>query len=65
MAESFFATIKSERLELLSFTDTRAVTREVADYIDGFYNPLRRHSTIGYLSPVNHELLYAVGKMAA
>lgn len=65
VAESFFATLKGERLDRLSFTDIRAVTHEVSDYIDRFYNPIRRHSTVGYLSPVNHELLYAVRKMAA
>lgn len=65
VAESFFATLKGERLDHLAFTDIRAVTREVGDFIEGFYNPVRRHSTVGYLSPVNHELLYAVHKMAA
>jgi hypothetical protein len=27
----------------------------IASYIDGFYNPVRRHSALGYLSPINHE----------
>jgi putative transposase len=65
VAESFFATIKTERLEVLSFVDCHAATREIADYIDRFYNPIRLHSTTGYVSPIKYELLYAVQLIAA
>jgi transposase InsO family protein len=65
VAESFSATIKTERLDTLSFADCRAVTREIADYVDGFYNPTRLHSTMGYISPIKFELLYAIHQMAA
>jgi len=65
VAESFFATIKTERLEVLSFGDCQAATREIADYIDHFYNPIRLHSTTGYVSPIKYELLYTVQLMAA
>jgi transposase InsO family protein len=65
VAESFFATIKTERLEMLSFPDHRAATREIADYIERFYNPTRLHSTIDYVSPIKHELLYTVQQLAA
>ena len=41
--ESFFSTLK---------TDLRA---DVFDYMEMFYNPRRRHSTIGYISPIHFE----------
>jgi len=40
----------------------------IADYIDAFYNPYRRHSAIGYVSPIEFELNFMsakIGKMAA
>ena len=56
VAESFFATIKGEMLDHHTF-DTRAeATAAIADYIDGFYNPQRLHSSIGYVSPIEFEL---------
>ncbi len=56
VAESFFATLKKEllyRRPLRSSTLTRA---EVADYIDSFYNVRRRHSSLGFMSPLEFEL---------
>ena len=35
--------------------DQEAARRAVSDYIHGFYNHQRRHSTLGYLSPVDYE----------
>jgi transposase InsO family protein len=56
VAESFFATLKTELLYPLPL-HTRSVTRVlVADYIDSFYNVRRRHSSLGYVSPVEFEL---------
>ena len=37
---------------------------DIADYIVGFYNPVRLHSTLGYRSPVDHELIHAVAQAA-
>jgi len=54
--ESFFGTLKQELLYELPL-QTRAGTREaVAEYIEDFYNVRRRHSSLGYLSPVAFEL---------
>jgi len=56
VVESFFGTLKTELL-LDEPRRSRALTEAaVADYIDGFYNPVRRHSSIGYVSPVAFEL---------
>jgi transposase InsO family protein len=37
----------------------------VFDFIESFYNPRRRHSTLGYLSPADYEALHANGQPAA
>ena len=51
MAESFFASLETELIDRTSFR-TRADARlAVFDYIEVFYNPKRRHSALGYLSP--------------
>jgi putative transposase len=56
VAESFFATVECELLDRSSWPTRRELATEVFDFIEGFYNPRRRHSTLGYLSPVNNEL---------
>ena len=51
VAESFFSSLKNEMFHHEAFA-TRARTRfAVADYIEVFYNRIRRHSTIGYRTP--------------
>jgi len=54
VVESFFRTLKVELGDQLSPTRADA-TRRIGDYIDGFYNPRRLHSTLGYRSPVQFE----------
>jgi transposase InsO family protein len=53
VAESFFASLKREVDELDHLETARPGERDPRQYIDGFYNLQRRHSTIGYKSPVN------------
>jgi putative transposase len=55
VAESFFATLKKELIRRRSWPLRRELIGEVFDYIETFYNPVRRHSTLGYLSPVQFE----------
>ena len=55
VCESFFATLECELLDRTSFA-TRAEARlAIFDFIEGWYNPHRRHSALGYQSPVNYE----------
>ncbi|OYW68290.1 MAG: hypothetical protein B7Z40_03280, partial [Bosea sp. 12-68-7] len=53
--ESFFSSLKTERLARKIYRTRDAARAEVFDYIERFYNPTRRHSAIGYLSPVAFE----------
>ena len=53
--ESFFATLECECLNRNKFKTQAEARMAVFDFIEGFYNPRRRHSSIGNLSPVNYE----------
>jgi putative transposase len=55
VAESFFSSLKKECISRHSFATRTEVYDVVARYIDGFYNPTRRHSTLGYVSPLRYE----------
>ncbi len=55
MAEAFFATLETELLMRQTFPHRGAARLAVFDYIEGFYNPHRRHSALGYLSPAEFE----------
>jgi len=55
MCESFFATLECELLARQRFKDQAAGRTAVFAFIEGFYNRRRRHSGIGYLSPVDYE----------
>ncbi len=57
VVETFFKSLKSELVWRTVF-QTRAEAKEaIGQYIDGFYNPIRRHSTLDYLSPAQFERL--------
>jgi hypothetical protein len=55
MCESFFATLECELLDRCRFKTQTEARSAVFAFIEGFYNPRRRHSSIGYLSPVEYE----------
>jgi transposase InsO family protein len=55
VVESFFATLKRELLARYRWPTREAASIAIAAYIDGWYNLHRRHSTLGYLSPVAYE----------
>jgi putative transposase len=58
-AESFFATLECELLERRRFKSHAEAELAVFDFIEGWYNPQRRHSSLGYLSPVQYEKRHA------
>jgi len=53
--ETFFKTIKAELLWQRSWPTRRAVELAIFQYINGFYNPRRRHSALGWKSPLAFE----------
>jgi putative transposase len=54
--ESFFHTLKTELVHHRHYATRTEATRDIFAYIEGFYNQTRRHSAIGYISPVEMEL---------
>jgi len=59
MCESFFATLECELLDRKRFKTQAEARMAVFDFIEGFYNPRRRHSALGQLSPINFERRHA------
>jgi len=57
VAESFFATLKKELVHRRSWPTRRELIGEVFEFVEGFYNTTRRHSTLGYLSPAQFETI--------
>jgi putative transposase len=55
LCESFFATLECELLDRRRFRTQAEARMAVFEFLEGFYNPHRRHSALGYLSPVNYE----------
>ena len=53
--ESFFSSLKIERIKGRVYRTRDEARADVFDYIERFYNTMRRHSTIGYVSPVDFE----------
>ncbi len=63
---SFFATIKGEMMIDHEEYETRAeAVVAIDDYIDSFYNTRRRHSEIGYVSPIEFEMMFMRDEAAA
>jgi len=58
MCESFFATLECELLERRRFQTQVEARMAVFDFIEGWYNPHRRHSALDYRSPVDYETAY-------
>src|SRR5947207_14885136 len=55
VAESFFATLETELLDRHTFKTRDQARLALFHWIESFYNPRRRHSALGYLSPDNYE----------
>ena len=60
MVETFFKTLKSELVWRTVFQTRARAERAIAGYIDGFYNPVRRHSALDFVSPVQFERRAAI-----
>jgi putative transposase len=55
MVESFFGTLECELLDRVRFKTKRGACTEIFDFIEGFYNPHRLHSSLDYMSPLEFE----------
>lgn len=53
--ESFFSSLKTERIRGRVYRTRDQARADVFDYIERFYNPRRRHSMLGYVSPMQYE----------
>ena len=58
MAESFFATLETELIDRSAWATTSEAKAAVFEYIEVFYNRIRRHSSLGNLSPEQYEERY-------
>lgn len=65
MAESFFASLECELLDRSTFRNRAEARTELFRWIEGWYNPHRRHSALRYLSAVNFENAYNEHREAA
>jgi putative transposase len=61
LCESFFATVECELLDRERFRTPAEARRALFDFIEGWYNPHRRHSALGYESPLRYERSHAAG----
>jgi len=65
VAESFFATIKRELIDARTWPTRLGLRRAVFEYIEGWYNTRRLHSTLGYLSPAQYEAVHHIADRQA
>ncbi|MGH2709152.1 MAG: transposase, partial [Actinomycetota bacterium] len=65
LCESFFATLECELIDRSSWRTRDEARVAVFDYIEGFYNLRRRHSSLDYLSPVEYERRWLSQRPAA
>lgn len=62
MVETVFKTIKSELIWRTAFATRDQASKAIGRYIEGFYNPRRRHSSLGYVSPATFEATFRAGQ---
>ena len=65
VVESFWGTLKNELADEMDFDTRVEARRAIFGYIESFYNLRRRHSSIKYSSPRDHELILNAGALAA
>lgn len=64
VAESFFGSLKTERVFFTAYQTREEARRDIVDYIEMFYNSKRRHSYLGYMSPMEFERMKMFRKAA-
>jgi transposase InsO family protein len=62
MAESFFGSLKSERVHFANYQTREEAKLDIVDYIEMFYNSRRLHSYLGYISPREFEAMRDLAK---
>jgi putative transposase len=60
LCEGFFATLECELLDRHRFRSQQEAGRAVFEFIEGWYNPHRRHSSLGYASAARCAMMYAL-----
>jgi putative transposase len=65
MAESFFGTLQLELLDRHGWKTRQELASAIFDYVEAFYNPRRRHSSVGNVSPAEFESRHTVEAHAA
>ena len=58
VTERFFRSLKTERVNARQYKTREEEMQDIADYIEPFYNRIRRHSTLGNLSPAAYEEMH-------
>lgn len=65
LMESFWGSMQIELLDRRQWSTRAELGQAIFEWIEGFYNPTRRHSALGYLSPIEYERLYPAALDAA
>jgi putative transposase len=65
VVESFFSSLKKERIKKRIYPSRDVALADIADYIDTFYNRTRRHSHLGGVSPEEFETAHNRGRRRA
>ncbi|SIR43643.1 Integrase core domain-containing protein [Microbacterium sp. RURRCA19A] len=65
LIESFWSTMQRELLDRTNWDSRTQLASAMFEWIEGFYNPRRRHSALDYLSPADYEALHATIEIAA
>ena len=63
MVETVFKTIKSELIWRTAFASRAEAAKAIGQYIEGFYNPRRRHSSLAYVSPATFEATFRTAQI--
>jgi len=65
LMESFWSTMQRELLDRRTWTTPAELGSASFEWIEGFYNPVRRHSALGYHSPADYEKLHPTARTQA